>query len=186
MSRARKHSLDLSFSKLRSLIIAFLKRKSLSYWISALIVLFLSFIATPYVYDFLHLAQMRAELFQYVFTLQSRPLEPSFVRVVLIDDEQFWNGYPAGRIPIKRDYLSTIVDRVASANPQVIVLDFDLRLSDPRSPRLESEYRKESEELMSSISHAAETGIKVVLARTIRCIPMRFAPAPYISRLRCC
>jgi CHASE2 domain-containing sensor protein len=168
MPGAWGNSSGFIFSKLSSLTTAFLKRKSSSYWISALIVLVLSFIATPYVYDFLHLAQMRAELFQYLFTLQARPLEPSFVRVVIIDDEQFWNGYPAGRTPIKRDYLSTIIDRVASANPQVIVLDFDLRLSDPSSPRLISDYKNESEELISSILHAADTGIKIVLARTIR------------------
>ena len=46
---------------------------------------------------------------------------------VVIDDDAFWNGELARRIPLKRDWLAKLVAAVDAADPRAIVLDLDLR-----------------------------------------------------------
>jgi CHASE2 domain-containing sensor protein len=145
------------------------RKKSLRYWISAIIVLVISFTATPYIYNRLNLAQSRARLFQYLLEKDPRPLEPRFVKVVLVEDDEYWAGYPAGRRPIKRDYLAQLVDRLVEANVHVIALDFDLRLPNPENstPQIPFDYKRETDTLIDSIIRAAQKGKKIVLARTV-------------------
>ncbi len=136
------------------------------YWFNALVVLVLSILATPYVDYYLGLTEARYSLFQKLIELSPRPLKPKFVKVVLIKDDEYWKGYPAGRRPIKRDYLARWVDALDEANAQVIALDFDVRLPDPESKEIPREYKQETEKLIGSILHAAKTR-RVVLGKTI-------------------
>jgi CHASE2 domain-containing sensor protein len=141
--------------------------KGRRYWVSAALVLIFSYLATPYIYDYLHLADHRARLFQYS-TDKPRPLEPRFVKVILIGDDEYWKGYPAGRRPIKRDYLARLVNALDAANAQVIALDFDVRLPDPAVAAVSVEYKAETDKLIRAILHAADDGKNIVLPRTIR------------------
>ena len=146
-----------------------LRNKNPSYWASALIVLLVSTFGAPYVYDLLHLAQPRARLFQYLLALDPRPLEPRFAKVVLVGDDEFWKGYPAGRRPLKRDYIASLVNKLVQAGAHVIALDFDMQLPDPEAsqPSVSKDYIKETNILIRSIIAAAEQGKKIVLPRTI-------------------
>ncbi len=144
-----------------------LREKGLRYWVSAVIVLIVSTAGAGYVYDYLHLTPARAWLFEQLLALSPRPLEPRFVKLVLVEDEEYWKGYPEGRRPIKRDYLAQLVDKLASANAQVIALDFDTRLPDPTSMEIPKDYQGETDELIRAILRAANAGKKVVLAKTI-------------------
>jgi CHASE2 domain-containing sensor protein len=155
-------------STLRKKRLSALRNKGLRYWISALLVLLLSFFGAPYLYGIVHLAPARAQFFQYL--LDRRPLFPRFVKVVLIEDDDYWDGALAGRRPIKRDYLAKLVEKLAAANAQIIALDFDLRLPNPEASTLKIplEYRAETARLMASILSAAESSKKIVLPRTIR------------------
>ena len=89
-----------------------LKEKPRRYWISAIIVLVISFAFTPYIYEMLQLAPTRASLFQHLLEKDPRPLEPRFVKIVLIEDDEYWTGYPSGRRPLKRDYLAQLVRQI--------------------------------------------------------------------------
>jgi CHASE2 domain-containing sensor protein len=53
--------------------------------------------------------------------------DPRWTTVVLIEDDQYWRGSLARRVPIHRDYLAGLVRAVASCDPSVIALDFNLR-----------------------------------------------------------
>jgi len=148
-----------------------LQEMGLRYWMSAVIVLIVSVAGAGFVYDYLRLTSARAWLFEQLVALNPRPLEPRFVKVVLVRDDEYWTGYPAGRRPIKRDYLAQLVDKLASANAQVIALDFDTRLPLPTSLEIpkdyERDYEKETDELIRAILRAANAGKKVVLAKII-------------------
>jgi hypothetical protein len=93
-----------------------LVEKGMGYWLSVLGVLALSILATPYVEDYLNLAQAKYWVFQKLIDLTWSPPLPRFVKVVLVGDDEYWQGYPAGRRPIKRDYLAQIVDPLDFAN----------------------------------------------------------------------
>jgi CHASE2 domain-containing sensor protein len=141
-----------------------LKEKGLRYWTTAAIVFVLSFVGTPYVYDYLDLTAPRAEYFQWLLDLTPRLTTPRYVKIVLIDDDEYWLGEPAGRRPIKRDYLAAIVDKLRHAEVNVIALDIDARLPNPESMAVPDEYRQETTTLIDAITAAAQHDIKVVLS----------------------
>jgi hypothetical protein len=142
--------------------------KRLSYWFNALLVLIVCSLSEPAIYEYFNLGQARAWVFQKLGELNPRPLQPRFVKVVLIGDDEFWRGYPAGRRPIKRDYLAQLVDKLVQANAHVIALDFDFQLPDPEHAAIPSDYKPEVDILIRSVINAAELGKKVILPRTLR------------------
>src|ERR1700720_88202 len=137
------------------------------YWGTALAIFLLAVSGSFYVYDYLRLAVARSYWFQYLLELGPRPVEAKFVRIVLVEDDEYWKGYPAGRSPIKRDYLAQIIRKLVAANVHVIAVDFDTRLPDPRSTIIPSDYIEETRALMRAIEDAVAQGKKVVLATPI-------------------
>jgi CHASE2 domain-containing sensor protein len=144
-------------------LIARLKRKSVRYWITALIVFLLTITGSSKIYEYLHLTDARSRYFQLL--LEYGPMAPraKFVRLVLVDDDEYWLGYPAGRRPIKRDYLASIVNALVDANAYVIALDFDTRSPNPKSPLIPPDYQSETDTLIKAIENAAQKGKKIVL-----------------------
>jgi len=82
--------------------------------------------------------------------------------VILVGDEEYWRGEPAGRVPIKRGYLAKLVEALNEFDPAVIALDFDLR-SEPSDA---GEYAVETETLAKAVKIAAQQR-PVVLPKTI-------------------
>jgi len=144
-----------------------LRDKGVLYWVTASIVLFVAFTGSGYVYGYFHLINLRSQFFQELVELAPRPVEPGFVKIVLIDDDEYWKGYLAGRRPIKRDYLARLVNFLVEANANVIGLDFDTRLPDPQSMDIPADYRVETEVLTKAIENAAQQGKKIVLSTPI-------------------
>src|ERR1700674_432251 len=149
-----------------------IREKGAHYWLTALVIFLLAISGAPYVYEYLHVRELRSNFFQLLLEFGPKPPEPKFVRIVTIEDDEYWRGYPAGRRPIKRDYLAKLVDALVSANAHVIALDFDTRLpdptkSDPTKMDIPKDYREETSILIDAIINAAERGKKVVLATPI-------------------
>jgi CHASE2 domain-containing sensor protein len=96
-----------------------------------------------------------------------RPAQPRYVKVVLIGNDEYWSGSLAGRRPIKRDYLATIVTNLVQKNVHVIALDFDVRLPNPRLLEIPGDYQSETQKLIDAIKDAARNGKKIVLATPI-------------------
>lgn len=147
--------------------LADLKKKPLRYWISALFVFLLSYAGSKSVYEFFGLEKARAVHFQYLLDHGPRPPKPRFVSVVLINDDEYWNGDPAGRAPLNRAYLTRVVDGLVAANVHVIALDVDVRLPNPESMQIPSAYKEETCKLIEAIKRGAGAGKKFVLATPI-------------------
>jgi len=144
-----------------------LRDKAPSYWIIAAIVLIVAKAASPYVYDYLDLTNARSQFFQALLDWGPRPAEPRLIKIVRIEDDDYWEGVLAGRRPIKRDYLANLVNKLVSVNVYVIALDFDVRLPKPDSTEIPEDYRSETQTFIDAIKAAARHGKKVVLATPI-------------------
>jgi CHASE2 domain-containing sensor protein len=144
-----------------------LREKDLRYWITALLLLAFTTTATPHIYSYLGLTGLRAKLFEWLATAGPRPLEPRFIKVVLIGDDDYWRGQDAGRRPIDRNLLADLVRNLSTAGAHVIALDFDLRLPDPDATAVPALYQDETKNLITAIVSAAQNGHKIVLSKTI-------------------
>jgi len=118
----------------------------------------------------------------YGFLHDLAPRHPYFREtvVLLIDDDVYWDGQPAGRVPFDRRYLSKLVKEVSRLHPSVIAIDFDLRSEDPSGKRLaessakygrlrlpvDPQYVDETADFLEAVRDAART-CTVVLAKTV-------------------
>lgn len=116
----------------------------------------------------------------YRFIQNPWAIQPSFrdVVVVTIDDDEYWRGEPARRVPIKRRYLARLVSELAQGSPSVIALDFDLRSVDPTGQSLATtsdktiaipehpDYVEETAELLRAIDKLP-ANVDIVLPKTI-------------------
>jgi CHASE2 domain-containing sensor protein len=145
-----------------------LRQKGLRYWTGALIVFLLTIVGSTSVYSYLGLEHLRALYFQFLLEHGPRPPQPNFVSLVMVEDNEYWNGPPAGRVPFDRAYLAKVVKSLASANnAHTIAVDIDTRLPNPESMRIPKEYREETCTLIGAIKDAARSGKKIVLATPI-------------------
>jgi CHASE2 domain-containing sensor protein len=142
--------------------------KGVRYWVTAALILILATTGSSYVYDYLHLKDARSYFFQSLLDLGPRPVEPRSVRIILVEDDDYWrDDEQGGRRPIKRKYLAQLVEKLVKANAHVIALDFDTRLPKPDSMEIPEEYREETRTLIQEIETAARKGKKIVLATPI-------------------
>ncbi len=98
--------------------------------------------------------------------------------IVIIDDDTYWKGEPAGRVPLNRRFLAQLVKDVAKYHPAVIAIDVNLRSEDPtgkqRAPAhkgalqlpVAPEFAEETANLLEAIRETSRT-CHVVLAKTI-------------------
>ena len=148
-------------------IIRRLRDKRLSYWLVAALVLVFAEFSAPLLYKHSNLTRMRASFFQALLDWGPRPAKPRYVKVILIENDEYWAGTLAGRRPIKRDYLAAIVTKLVQDNIHIIALDFDARLPNPQTLDIPADYRAETQTLIEAIKSAARNGKKVVLATPI-------------------
>jgi CHASE2 domain len=143
-----------------------LEQKPPRYWISALLVFSLAFAGSQPAYKLLRLERARVMYFQFLMDHPRAPT-PKFVVPVLIEDHEYWDGEPAGRVPLNRNYLARVVDSLVAADANVIALDFDTRLPNPESLEIPKEYKEETCRLIKAIKDGAAAGKKFVLATPI-------------------
>jgi hypothetical protein len=116
----------------------------------------------------------------YRLALRCLPWQP-YARetaIVLIDDDVYWNGEPAGRVPLNRRYLAKLVEAVANFNPAVIAIDVNLSSEDPSGVKLvpalggklklpvAAAFADETAEFLQTI-RAVSQKCKVVLGKTL-------------------
>ena len=141
--------------------------KGLRSWSKIVLIALLAVLVNGWLEEHTPLYDARNQLTQKLLEWNWRPLEPRFVKLVLIRDVEYWQAGLAGRVPLKRDYLARIVDGLSKVGAYVIALDFDLQLPNPMMPNEEfPDYHEESLRLARSIVSAAEHH-KVVLPVTV-------------------
>jgi CHASE2 domain-containing sensor protein len=117
----------------------------------------------------------RYEVSRAVQLLQPRQA-PLWTTVVLIEDDEYWRGSLARRVPIHRDYLAGLVRAVANCDPSVIALDFNLR-----SPVVTGDLRDRYGILRDNRAYAPETAtlaaaIEEVRHKTKVVLPLTVSP----------
>ncbi len=166
-------------------VTADVRRERVRYWITAAVVLCVSFWASPYINASLNLEPLRLTIFQRLTEmLGGHYLQPKFSQLVLIRDYDFWDGDLAHRLPTKRDWLATVLSKLDKDGATVIALDFDMRLPHETMPgtpgdykELDKDYRGETETLIKAIDDIAKRR-KIVLTRTLIGKPGSYRLAP--------
>jgi CHASE2 domain-containing sensor protein len=108
------------------------------------------------------------KIYRFYRQVSPLPIQATRTAVVLVDDEDYWKGDLARRVPIKRRYLASLLRKLAAGNPQVIALDFNLR-----SPALDGtmldnkDYECETADLERAVLEVAQKRIVVVLPTTV-------------------
>lgn len=163
-------------SKALSPLSAVLRTHGWSYWALALAVILVSMLAAPQLETYLPISKVRNWLFQHLSDSAFNPAEPQNVKLLIIEDDQYWFGDLHHRSPVDRRYLAKLVKLLDTSgiNPLLIALDFDVRLPDPGLPgtpgdfsQIDETYRAETDDLVHAIEAAAAHGRRVVLAHTI-------------------
>ena len=98
--------------------------------------------------------------------------------IVFIDDDSYWHGEAAARVPLNRHFLAKVVKEVAKYRPAVIAIAVSLSSEDPTGRTLAKarggtlklpvakDYAEETADLLDAIREASLT-CKVVLPKTI-------------------
>ncbi len=150
-------------------------KRSLGYWATAAVILALTTWTMPFIDSRLNLVKERNWLFQHLTQSPTNRAAAGKARLVLIKDDEFWDGDLHHRIPTDRRYLARLIRALDDADVSVIALDFDLRLPQPdrvaqpgdyAAVDVYKPYRDETDELIRAIDEVAQRR-KIVLAKTI-------------------
>jgi CHASE2 domain-containing sensor protein len=152
-----------------------ISHKGLAYWITAAVILALATWSAPFIERFTNLTAAQNWLFQHLTQSVTNPSHARHVKLVLIRDEDFWNGPLHHRTPIDRSFLGRVVRALDTADASVIALDIDMRLADPYAKVRPGDYAKvdsyqlyrdETDALVRAVGDAA-TRRKIVLSKTL-------------------
>ena len=87
--------------------------------------------------------------------------------LVAIDDEEYYGRVLAGRRPLKRDYLATLISRIAEARPLLIALDIDFRSPVPNSMSSDFDDYREEDRAMDAALCANRAKTMIVLSKAV-------------------
>jgi CHASE2 domain-containing sensor protein len=156
-------------------LISVFREHSLSYWITAVVILFLTIWMAPFIDLYVNLEPVRNWLFQNLAQSVTNPAAGQHVKLVIIRDDEFWDGELHHRIPLDRTYLARLVRALDVADASVIAIDLDVRLPHPTGVVKPgdysavdsfSQYRDETAELIHAIDEVAGRR-NIVLSKTI-------------------
>jgi CHASE2 domain-containing sensor protein len=158
----------MRFRKKASELLRQLAKKKLWYWVKVGIIIVAGILAGHWLDEEGYLIGPRYKTYQLIQSMSPFPPYPQHTALVLIQDEEYWRGEPAGREPIKRDYVGKLVEALANADAGLIAVDFDLRSQMPDgSPAPErDEYAAEVRKFCEAVKNASQRR-KVVLPKTI-------------------
>lgn len=155
------HLISNGFEQLRS--------HGLSHWIIAAALIFFGTLLGHWFGSHNIWIDLRYKAYQFFQErLLPRAPYPKRTVVVLIGDDEFWNGPPAHRTPLKRDYLANLLLKIDAANPEVVALDVDLSLPSPELRATDDRsYEVETAKLRDAVEKVCKNRT-VVLARTVK------------------
>jgi CHASE2 domain-containing sensor protein len=144
-----------------------LRQKGVGYWVRLLITIVLAKSLVGWMDTKGELTEYRSTFYQTLQRMRPFPQRDKNTVVVHIDDEEYWKGDLDRRVPIKRDYLAHLVEKLDAADAKVIALDFDLRSPSPDGKPLEApDYVAETAKLLETVK-AVSVRRAVVLPKTV-------------------
>jgi len=145
-----------------------LTKKGWLYWLSGFLVICLGLWISNFAAHHNFWTKPRRVAYKFLTDLFPSAQRPIRTVLVLVDDDEYWRGYPAGRRPTKRDYLGNLISATAVANPAVIALDFILRSPSADGNPIDSpDYRHETEILVQAVKEVTASTCYVVLPKTM-------------------
>lgn len=167
--RGLKEDFKHSFKHLRQEVCGQLRKKGFKHWIIAAVLIIGGTIAGHELGKGNFLIDWRYKFYQWSLNrTEPRTPHPKRTVLVLIGDEEYWNGPLERRIPLKRDYLANLLRKIDEAHPAVIALD--VRLSSPVPEKTSDEnpaYQEETEKLLNAVRDIS-LNRAVVLAKEVR------------------
>lgn len=153
-------------NKTKSLL-AQLQKKGLRYWLTVFGLLVFGTLVGMWLGERYVWIRMRYSIYGAIQNATRVTKAAKNTVLVLIDDDEYWKGDLARRVPLKRDYLARLLVELAKGEPTAIALDVDLRSPVPEKGAEELEpYRAETELLLKTIKDVAQSRY-VVLATTV-------------------
>jgi len=149
-------------------------RHDVGYWLTAAVILAVSTWLGPSIEGIFNFNDVRNWLFQHLAQSVTNPAAARSVKLVFINDDEFWFGDLHHRTPTNRVYLSRVIGALDQAGASIIALDFDLRVPDPDANVTPGDYqdidpykpyRDETDQLVRVIDDVA-TRRKLVLVKT--------------------
>jgi len=171
MSHGPNKSASTTFQKVNARLRSYashLKRKGKWHWIWVIALIALGTAGEHLLDRYMVWERARYAASHYVQLLDVRPIRPRRTFLVLIGDDEYWNGELARRVPIKRDYLAKLVTALDKGEPEIIVLDFAFRSPTPQSGSQESTaYANETSCLLDAIRDVSSQR-RIVIPTTFR------------------
>ena len=144
-----------------------LRKKGWRYWLTVAVLLIVGTLAGMWLAERSVWIRMRYRIYGSLQSATQVTKAAKNTVLVLIDDDEYWKGDLARRVPLKRDYLARLVETLAKGEPSTIALDIDLRSPIPEKGSEELEpYRAETELLLKAIKDVSQRR-PVVLATSV-------------------
>lgn len=138
------------------------------HWLIAAVLIFVGLHLGEWLGEQHYWVGLRYRLYDSLTQTSARPAYNSRTALVLIGDDEYWKGEPAGRAPIKRSYLAKLVRAVGAANPAVVGLDFIMRSPTPDgSPVPYRDYDAETRDFLKALHEAAAGSTTVVIPKSL-------------------
>ena len=150
----------MRFSKVANkskLVFGELRRKGKRYWLTVLALVVVGTVVGELLGDQYVWIKLRYRIYPILQAMTPGKKGERKTVLVLIDDDDYWKGEFARRVPLKRDYLARLIRALNTAEPTVIALDIDLRSPIPQQGVEElADYRQETQDLLQA--HLALAG----------------------------
>lgn len=171
LTNQRKDELTTRISIVKASVKSYVKHlrnKGRWHWLAAIALIAIGLFGEHLMDRHMVWERFRYRLYRSVQVLDLHPVRPKRTMLILIGDDEYWDGELARRVPIKRDYLAKLVTAIDKAEPSVIVLDFILRSPVPQSgPQESAEYAQETKLLVDAIKEVSSKR-KIVTPSTVR------------------
>lgn len=137
-----------------SALLGFYRRHSPVYWIWAALAIVIGTVVGESLGEDLAWMTVRYRVYSVFQAFGPRPPVPKWTALVLIDDEEYWKGELARRVPIRRDYLGKLIAALSQCHPIAVGIDFNLRSPAPDVPE-SSLYAGETEILKKEVERVS-------------------------------
>src|SRR5579864_7769502 len=107
------------------------KKKKFGYWLRLVITVVIVQSLVTWADNHGLITDSRYAFYRLLQRLDHHPSYDQNTVVVTIEDDEYYDGALQERIPIKRDYLARLIEKLDVAEAKVIALDFDLRSPSP-------------------------------------------------------
>lgn len=144
-----------------------IRAKRLRYWLFAAAFIVGGIAASSYLDKYYLLLGLRYTAYQMI--QHTNPWEAKHsqrVVLVVIGDKEFWKEGLDHRVPVKRDYLASLVKILDAADPEVLAVDYTLRSPVADGSLVETPtYAKETNKLITAIEKTKNS--EIILPATV-------------------